>query len=164
MPNAPVAAAATGLPAPSRRSFFATAAVAAAATLPGCSLMTPAAASILKAAPYVPAGPGVVTGPDADLRTVCDFAHRVAETYDHCTADDDDAILDALAKIEGEAAARIAKSPATTLSGLAAKAEVLRLWLPRNRDGELDLRHADRADVLAWSLADDIARLAEARS
>lgn len=40
----------------SRRSFMSTAAVAAAASLPGCSAMSPAAASIIKAAPYLPCG------------------------------------------------------------------------------------------------------------
>lgn len=38
----------------SRRAFLNTAAVAAAATLPGCMAVAPAAASICKAAPYIP--------------------------------------------------------------------------------------------------------------
>jgi hypothetical protein len=161
MSNAPVPAAAEGMPALSRRTFLATTSVAVAASLPGCSLMSPAAASILKAAPYVPAGPALVSGPDADLRTVCGFAHRLAEAYEACcAADEDDPTLDDLADIEREAVEWIAKTPATSPAGLVAKAEAMRLRLPRDTAGNLALRYAGPSDMLAWSLADDVARLA----
>jgi hypothetical protein len=50
----------------SRRSFLSTATVAVAASLPGCSIVSPAAASICKAAPYIPAA-----SPDAEIVTLC---------------------------------------------------------------------------------------------
>jgi hypothetical protein len=79
MSNVRVGAAAEGMPASSRRSFLATTSVAVVASLPGCSLMSPAAASILNAAPYMPAEPGKASVSD-------DILMRLGQAFDQALA------------------------------------------------------------------------------
>ena len=68
-----------------RRTFLNTAAVAAAASIPGCMAVAPAAASICKAAPYVPAAspaPDPVFAAIARWRPLRESLDQVLESED----------------------------------------------------------------------------------
>lgn len=69
-----------------RRAFLASATVAVAASLPGCSLMSPAAASIIKAAPYVP-------GSDPLAALIAEYRARLADFHARAETEDWDALL-----------------------------------------------------------------------
>jgi hypothetical protein len=141
------------------KSLFGSVALAAPAMLPGCAI-APAAAAVRRSAPYVPGA----ESPDHDLIEVCGFVGRLHLDYEaRCVLDEDDPDLNALAEIEREGMEWIRRHPALTLDGLSAKAEAMRLHLPKDGQGNFSALYSSPAEAAAWSLADDIARLAGAQ-
>lgn len=144
----------------SRRAFLSLASAAlAGGRIPLAAASVAGASTTAASALYDPGHR--FTGPDADLLTVCGFAARLRRDRDaKRTVNEEDPDLDLFADIESEALEWIAKHPATTPAGLSAKAEAMRTWLPPDAKGGLHPEIASTGDRLAWSLADDLARLA----
>ena len=125
-----------------RRAFLNTAAVAAAASLPGCTLMSPAAASILKAAPYIPAADPVFAAIERwlPLQAVLDAAYAI----------EDEAEIDRHWGAANEALTEIYEVEPTTPEGLIA----IMVVMQRQDSVHLDIDNLDdRADALRHGLA-----------
>jgi hypothetical protein len=138
-----------------RRAFLNTATVAAAASLPGCMVVAPAAASICKAAPYLPAAD------DAHLTMACQYAIEARRGHEAiCTAMDeqDPARGGLLDKCRSDVALGMAlaiRLAAGTNEGLEAKARLLVARFPLAPDGShYDCPSPD--ELLALSMAADI--------
>jgi hypothetical protein len=99
--------------------------------------------------------------PDESLVLVAAFARSLNAEYDRrCRTDDKDAKLDDLADLESEAVYFLAKHPASTLPGLAAKASMLQARASHPPVQE-DLRTELNADdALSYSLLRDVVALA----